>query len=175
MAWPADGRDAVRAAREEWQLVIEDLDFFLLVEAEMPGDSSAQGGGGPAFAEGQASSATLDVCNRSGSEVSVAYATAEGGTDDAGQTLFRSQGWRNVPDGACEVLWTGPFANRFYYVFAQADDGSYGGDFHFCTLESRFDIVDTQCSEDYEREGFLQIDMGQGTRMSDGFQLNLTP
>ena len=50
---------------------------------------------GAARAEGGAaasSSATIEVCNESGAGVSIAYATASGGTDSSGETLFYSEG-----------------------------------------------------------------------------------
>jgi len=119
--------------------------------------------------------ATIEVCNESGAGVSIAYATASGGTDSSGETLFRSEGWLNIEDGECIDVWDAPFANRYYYVYAEADDGHYGGDYYFCTLEDAFEIVDTQCTAEYEREGFFQIDMSIGSRMTFGYTENLVP
>ncbi len=107
--------------------------------------------------------------------MSIAYATASGGTDGSGDTLFRSEGWLNIDDGECVDVWDSPFQNRFYYVYAEADDGDYSGDYFFCTLEDAFEIVDTQCSADYERNGFFQIDMAEGNRMQVGHSINLNP
>jgi len=128
--------------------------------------------GGAAVASGES---TLEVCNNSGDGVSIAYATASGGTSSSGDTLFRSEGWLNIDDGECTDVWDAPFENRFYYIYAEADDGHYGGDFFFCTLEDAFEIVDTQCTADYERNGFLQIDMSEGNRMQVGHVVNLDP
>lgn len=118
---------------------------------------------------------TIEVCNNSGDGVSVAYATATGGTDSAGDTLFRSEGWLNIDDGACTDVWESPFENRYYYIYAEADDRKYEGEYFFCTLEEAFEIVDTQCAADYERNGFLQIDMSEGNRMQIGHVINLDP
>ncbi|MGB0572865.1 MAG: DUF1036 domain-containing protein [Alphaproteobacteria bacterium] len=81
----------------------------------------------------------------------------------------------NSGDGECVDVWDTPFENRYYYIYAEADDGSYGGDYFFCTLEDAFEIVDTQCSADYERKGFLQIDMSEGNRMQTGHTVSLDP
>ncbi|MGB0625045.1 MAG: DUF1036 domain-containing protein [Alphaproteobacteria bacterium] len=80
-----------------------------------------------------------------------------------------------MEDGECIDVWDAPFANRYYYVYAEADDGHYGGDYYFCTLEDAFEIVDTQCTSEYEREGFFQIDMSIGSRMTFGYTENLVP
>lgn len=135
-------------------------------------------GDGAARSEGAAvaaASVTLEVCNNSGDGVSVAYATAAGGINSSGETLFRSEGWLNLDDGECTDVWESPFENRYYYIYAEAEDGNYSGDYFFCTLEESFEIVDTQCSEDYERNGFLQIDMAEGNRMQLGHIVNLDP
>lgn len=118
---------------------------------------------------------TIDVCNESGDGVSLAFATAAGGKNDAGETLFRSEGWINLEDGDCTDLWESPFENRYYYIYAEADDGEYSGDYFFCTLEDAFEIVDTQCSAEYERDGFLQIDMETGNRYANGYTVTLDP
>jgi uncharacterized membrane protein len=118
-------------------------------------------------------STTIDVCNYTGEDVSIAYATAAGGTDSSGETLFRSEGWLNIEDFECFDLWESPFKNRYYYVYADADGDDYGGEHFFCTLDVEFLIVDTQCSPDYEREGFFQIDMSEGNRMQVGHVVNL--
>ena len=133
---------------------------------------SAAATGGAATAS---TASALEVCNNSGAGVSVAYATASGGTDSSGETLFRSEGWLNIDDGECTDIWDSPFKNRFYYIYAEADDGNYSGDYFFCTLEDAFEIVDTQCSTDYERNGFLQIDMSKGNRMQVGHVVDLDP
>ena len=119
--------------------------------------------------------ATIEVCNNSGDGVSVAYATASGGTNSAGETLFRSEGWLNLDHDECADLWESPFENRHYYIYAEADDGAYEGEYFFCTLEEAFEIVDTQCTAEYERNGFLQIDMAQGNRLQVGHSVSLDP
>lgn len=136
---------------------------------------SRRGASGAARAAVASGESTLEVCNNSGAGVSIAYATASGGTNSAGETLFRSEGWLNIDDGDCTDIWESPFENRYYYIYAEADDGHYGGDYFFCTLEDAFEIVDTQCSADYERNGFLQIDMSVGNRMQVGHVVNLDP
>ncbi|MEP4378525.1 MAG: DUF1036 domain-containing protein [Alphaproteobacteria bacterium] len=139
---------------------------------------NSNSGGAAARTDGAAiasSTSTIEVCNDSGDGVSIAYATASGGTNSAGETLFRSEGWLNIEHDECIDVWEGPFENRYYYVYAEADDGEYSGDYFFCTLEDAFEIVDTQCSADYERNGFSQIDMAQGDRMEFGYVLVLDP
>ncbi len=143
------------------------------------GLSNMRSSGGAAVpGAGQASpgrNAIIEVCNESGAGVSVAKAAATDQTDSYGSTLFRSEGWWNLDDGECIDLWSAPFENRYYYVHAQADDGHYGGEYYFCTLEEEFTIVDTQCDADYVREAFFQIDMEEGDRMQLGYSLTLDP
>ena len=103
--------------------------------------------------------AGLKVCNNFYETVYVAYAASTGETNAYGQDLFESQGWREIAAGNCSILWDAPFRNRYYYVFAESDNGHWGGDYYFCTLRERFRIVDTQCEDGYEREGFTQIEI----------------
>jgi uncharacterized membrane protein len=117
----------------------------------------------------------IEVCNKSGDGVSIAYATATGDTDNYGETLFLSEGWLNIEDGECTDVWESPFENRFYYIYAEADDGDYSGEYFFCTLEDAFEIIDTQCDADCERNGFLQVDMTEGNRMQAGHIDELNP
>ncbi|MFT5489591.1 MAG: putative membrane protein [Alphaproteobacteria bacterium] len=137
--------------------------------------NSGRGAAASSQAAVASTASTIEVCNNSGDGLSVAYATASGGTDSSGETLFRSEGWLNIDDGACTDVWESPFENRFYYIYAEADDGSYEGEYFFCTLEDAFEIVDTQCTDDFERNGFLQIDMSEGNRMQTGHIVNLDP
>lgn len=127
---------------------------------------------GAAVASGPVS---IEVCNDSGSGVSLAFATAAGRTNNAGDTLFRSEGWLNLEHGDCTDVWESPFENRYYYIYAEATDGEYSGDYFFCTLEDAFEIVDTQCSAEYERNGFIQIDMDIRNRYQTGYTMTLDP
>lgn len=134
--------------------------------------------GGAAASAGRAeagSGASIEVCNESGAGVSVAKAAATDETDSSGSTLFRSEGWWNLDYGECIDLWDAPFENRYYYVHASADDGHYGGEYYFCTLDEEFTIVDTQCSADFIRKAFFQIDMAEGNRMESGYTVTLDP
>lgn len=160
----------LRAIVRQWAASLAEFEDYI----GWTGNSGrAQAGTGGAAVAG--TSSTIEVCNNRGDAVSVAYATASGGTNGAGETLFRSEGWLNIDDGACTDIWESPFENRYYYIYAETDDGTYGGDYFFCTLEDAFEIVDTQCSADYERNGFLQIDMSEGNRMQIGHVVNLDP
>lgn len=135
-------------------------------------DGSAAGSSGAAVAS---AASTIEVCNNSGDGVSIAYATATGDTDSSGDALFLSEGWLNIDDSECTDVWESPFENRFYYIYAEADDGEFSGDYFFCTQEDLFEIVDTQCSADYERNGFFQIDMSDDNRMQVGHTIELDP
>lgn len=160
----------LRAIVRQWAVSVAELEDHIGWNA-----NANQGAARPEGAAVASGDATIEVCNDSGDGVSVAYATASGGTDSAGETLFRSEGWLNLDDGECIDVWDAPFENRFYYIYAEADDGHYGGDYFFCTLEEAFEIVDTQCNADYERNGFLQIDMSVGNRMQVGHVVSLDP
>ena len=133
---------------------------------------TANSGSGAAVAS---AASAIEVCNKSGDGVSIAYATATGDTDNYGETLFLSEGWLNIEDGECTDVWESPFENRFYYIYAEADDGDYSGEYFFCTLEDAFEIIDTQCDADCERNGFLQVDMTEGNRMQAGHIVELNP
>lgn len=115
----------------------------------------------------------LEVCNRSGDDVSAAYAIATGSTDNSGEPLFRSEGWINLDNDECHTFWESPFKNRYYYFYADAEDGDYGGDYYFCTLDEEFEIVDTPCNPDYQRNGFFQIDMEEDDRNQNGHTIVL--
>ena len=160
----------LRAIVRQWAVSLSEFEDHIGWTANASSGAATSGGAATASA-----SSTIEVCNNSGAGVSIAYATASGGTDSSGDTLFRSEGWLNIDDGECTDVWESPFENRFYYVYAEADDGSYEGDYFFCTLEDVFEIVDTQCTDDFERNGFLQIDMSKGNRMQVGHILELDP
>ncbi len=160
----------LRAIVRQWTVSVDEFEDYI--------DWNRNSSDGAARREGAAvagGGSTIEVCNESGDGVSVAYATASGGTNSAGETLFRSEGWLNIDDGECTDVWESPFENRYYYIYAEADDGAYEGDYFFCTLEDAFEIVDTQCSADYERNSFLQIDMSIGDRIQIGHIVSLDP
>ncbi|MBT3808190.1 MAG: DUF1036 domain-containing protein [Rhodospirillaceae bacterium] len=160
----------LRKIVRQWAVSLAEFEDHIGWTGNSGRGAAASGGAAVASA-----SSTIDVCNNSGDGVSIAYATASGGTDSAGDTLFLSEGWLNVDDGECTDIWESPFENCFYYIYAEADDGDYSGDYFFCTLEDAFEIIDTQCTADFERNGFFQIDMSEGTRMQVGHTIELNP
>ncbi len=103
------------------------------------------------------------VCNKSHDDVSVAYATYTGRDDDAGKELYVSQGWRNVDAGECATLWDPPLNKLNYYVFAQASDKNWSGDYPFCILDSKFRPVETRCGEGFKRKFFSRSEVEYGS------------
>ena len=160
----------LRQIVRQWTVSLSEFEDHIGWTANSRGGAAASSGAAVATA-----SSTIEVCNNSGDGVSVAYATATGGTDSSGDTLFLSEGWLNIDDDECVDVWESPYENRYYYIYAEADDGNYSGEYFFCTLEDAFEIIDTQCSAEYERNGFLQIDMSEGNRMQIGHIVNLDP
>tara|TARA_R110002110_G_scaffold415612_2_gene651623 strand:+ start:85824 stop:86729 length:906 start_codon:yes stop_codon:yes gene_type:complete len=160
----------LRAIVRQWAISLAEFEDHIGWTANSGGAAAASDGAAVA-----STASTIEVCNNSGDGVSIAYATEAGGTDSSGDTLFLSEGWLNIGDRDCTDVWESPFENRFYYIYAEADDGHYDGDFFFCTLKDAFEIVDTQCTADFERNGFLQIDMSEGNRMQIGHIVNLDP
>ena len=103
------------------------------------------------------------VCNKSGQSVSVAYATFTGRKNSAGKSLYESQGWRNIDIGKFSILWSPPLNKGDYYVFGQASDGKWDGDYPFCILDGKFRLVETQCGEGYKRKFLDKIEVKTGT------------
>ena len=125
--------------------------------------------------EEDARSATIEVCNNSyNGSAYVAYATGAG-TDSDGNSLWRVQGWRVIAEDQCSTLWTGPLPNRYYYIYAQDSEGTWGGDYYFCVQTDKFDWTGVQHTDCSDKRGFKQIDMTVNDRLHKGYKLSLDP
>jgi uncharacterized membrane protein len=100
----------------------------------------------------------LEVCNRSRDAISVATATSARQTNAQGQDLFLSKGWYNLAAGACQTIWEN-LENRWYYVYADSDSGTWTGSYPFCVSNSKFTYTLPQCGDGSNRRYFKRIDM----------------
>lgn len=115
----------------------------------------------------------IQFCNRTKERLQVAIAWPTGRLDAAGNPYVTSKGWFGIESGACLPLVRSPLVARYYYYYAHAVSGRiWAGKYPICVSKKEFNITDTQCSANYERRNFDQIDMGgrQGV-----FTMNLNP
>jgi uncharacterized membrane protein len=109
---------------------------------------------------GQFSDVTaIRACNQSSKVIMVAKAAATGQQQE-GKNVFLSQGWYELNPSQCITLWTGPLANRYYYVYAESSASHWSGTFPMCVSEKAFRIAEVQCGQGYVRRQFNQIDVG---------------
>ena len=83
-----------------------------------------------------------------------------------------AEGWWEIFPGNCTYVIEGPLDGRYYYVRAEGANGSvWNGDFYFCTMETRFMIIDREdCAGPIiDREGFWQIDTGDSVEHTHNF------
>ncbi|AHD00342.1 hypothetical protein METH_06015 [Leisingera methylohalidivorans DSM 14336] len=75
-----------------------------------------------------------------------------------------SEGWWNIPAGACRTPVGGDLKIRYYYYRANASGAAFAsGDYTFCTSPEPFTIHgDSQCGpRGYETQGFRKLDTGE--------------
>ncbi|MCW5745409.1 MAG: DUF1036 domain-containing protein [Alphaproteobacteria bacterium] len=101
----------------------------------------------------------IRACNQSSKVIMVAKSAATGQQQD-GKNIFLSQGWYELNPSQCITLWTGPLANRYYYVYAESQSSHWSGTFPMCVSEKAFRITDIQCGQGFVRRQFNQIDVG---------------
>jgi uncharacterized membrane protein len=99
------------------------------------------------------------ACNQSNKVIMVAKAAATGQQQD-GKNIFLSQGWYELNPSQCITLWTGPLANRYYYVYAESSNSHWSGTYPMCVSDKAFRIAEVQCGQGYVRRQFNQIDVG---------------
>ena len=107
--------------------------------------------------------ADLTICNQYRETIYTAYGFNNG-------TDWVSRGWWQIDPGQCVALISGALTNRYYYVYADTENGDYywGGDYMFCISKpNAFEIVgDTDCNT-----GFFEIDTNGDTDVTQ----TLTP
>ena len=103
----------------------------------------------------------FQVCNRTANEIAVAKAVNTGATD-RGQPILISEGWYNLPPGACTMLWPAPLNYLSYLVYAQdkRSGREWGGTVPLCISPQAFTIRSDTCGQGYERRPFTQVNMG---------------
>ncbi len=106
-----------------------------------------------------AAEAEFRICNKTANSVSAAF-----GYRDKEQWV--SQGWWNIDAGACATVLQDDLRYQRYYVYAWNGDGTWSGDFPFCTEKDPFVIVgDTECEKrGYVSVGFREVDVGKALR-----------
>ncbi|MEL7014098.1 MAG: DUF1036 domain-containing protein, partial [Pseudomonadota bacterium] len=100
--------------------------------------------------------AGLEICNETPKQHSVAI-----GYQKDGQWV--SEGWWNIPAGACQEPVKGDLPARYYYLHAKASGAALQGQgYTFCTRTDVFTIVgDENCEgRGYAASDFVQIDTG---------------
>lgn len=104
-----------------------------------------------------AAEAGFRACNKSNETIYVAIGFKK-------NNQWEAEGWWEIKRGDCTQLVNGPLQNRYYYVRAEGTDGNiWGGDHYFCTMQTRFVMVDQEncVSSTVDREGFWQVDTGE--------------
>ncbi|WP_291728656.1 DUF1036 domain-containing protein [Leisingera sp. F5] len=99
----------------------------------------------------------LEVCNKAGQSLSLAIGYSSDGD-------WISEGWWNIPAGACKTPVGGDLKKRYYYYRANASGEAFAsGDYTFCTSPEPFTIHgDTRCGpRGYETQGFRKLDTGE--------------
>ncbi|WP_062227408.1 DUF1036 domain-containing protein [Aureimonas frigidaquae] len=105
-----------------------------------------------------AARADFRVCNGTQTLVGVAigYRDAEG---------WISEGWWRIPPSACRSVVEGNLKSRFYYLYAEDDQGRsrWAGDVQMCIAENEFRVVDVKdCfARGFQEMGFREYDTGQ--------------
>lgn len=102
--------------------------------------------------------AELRLCNTTTSRIGVAigYRDAQG---------WITEGWWNLSPKACETLFKGTLAARFYYVHALDYDrgGDWSGKSFMCTKDREFTIrgIEDCLARGFDRAGFFEVDTGE--------------
>jgi len=141
------------------------------------------------FSSPDSALAWFQICNKSGSEVSVAFAYLDIPDSreycDAligceplhpNQKVWNSEGWWNLSSGECAQVYPHELRKRnsIYYVYGEATDGSveYSGEQAFCTLRTEFTLAlaNQKCNGD-GREWKRFIKVGTGNSRNFTFTL----
>lgn len=102
--------------------------------------------------------AELRLCNTTTSRIGVAigYRDAQG---------WITEGWWNLAPKACETLFKGTLAARFYYIHALDYDrgGDWSGKSFMCTKDREFTIrgIEDCLARSFDRAGFFEVDTGE--------------
>jgi uncharacterized membrane protein len=122
-----------------------------------------------------ASQAGFRVCNKSSvrMDVSIGYKDANYG--------WTSEGWWRIDSGDCQSIINGNLSNRYYYVYAAADDREWTGDKgqdggYFCISARKYTIHsddylsgdNLNCSEGgFKGVKFIEIDTGNSVDFTE--------
>jgi len=132
---------------------------------------------GAALLSAQQSDLALKVCNKTGFEIVVAIGYAE-----YDPLSYVSKGWWRIPGGYCRDVLSGELPKeRYYHYFAETTEGPHKlwqgkskNSLDFCVSQHSFEIVGRQSCEErgYQRKYFRSI--GDLSRVSKPYTLNLT-
>ncbi|RCL02922.1 MAG: hypothetical protein JSC161_000751 [Candidatus Tokpelaia sp. JSC161] len=110
--------------------------------------------------------ADFRVCNTTNQTVGVAigYRT----------NTWRSEGWWKIKSNNCQILLEGALNSRFYYLYAEDEDGSdhWDGAVKMCVSDSEFKIdgVKNCFARGFQKFGFQEID----TKNQSNWMVQLT-
>jgi len=111
----------------------------------------------PAMAPGGSG---LGFCNRSNRgrvAIAVAYPVDE--------KKWKTEGWLSLDEQECSTIIHGELKNRYYYFFAESDDGyAWKGTHQFCVSDNSFTLIqaDRECEgKEMRWAGFRELDTGR--------------
>lgn len=141
------------------------------------------------FSSSDSALAWFTICNKSGSRADVAFAYLDipDSREYCGflgceplhpnQKVWNSKGWWKLGSGECAQVYPHELTKRnsFYYVYAEAVDGSliWRGSNYFCTMRTVFTLAlaDKKCSGTGRKwQPFIEVDTGYNRN----FTYNLT-
>lgn len=100
--------------------------------------------------------AHLRVCNKTGSQLSIAL-----GFKDVTEG-WTTQGWWPLSAHSCDTLIEGALPRRYYFIYAvDDDDGSeWSGEAFMCTRDTKFTVrgFNDCVARGYNKTGFLEVD-----------------
>lgn len=118
--------------------------------------------------------AWFDVCNKSGEEVTVAFAYLDingstpdifGNREPMRPNGWNSEGWWTLNSGKCARVYPHQLneRNSYFYVHAHSSDGgTWGGNHNFCTISNEFTLgyADKVCGLNGTWKSFSEVDTG---------------
>lgn len=102
------------------------------------------------------------VCNQTGGNIEVAKALNTGATDGRNRIII-SEGWYQIANGTCGLLWSGPLKYKYYLVYAQNKSirREWAGNIPICVSRQPFTIRSDTCGPEQYRRMFIQVYTGE--------------
>lgn len=101
------------------------------------------------------------VCNQTGGNIEVAKALNTGATDGRNRIII-SEGWYQVANGTCALLWSGALEYKYYLIYAQNKSAGreWAGNIPICVSRQPFTIRSDTCGPEHYRRMFIQVNTG---------------